>query len=162
MRKILLLAVVMLASVLTTMAQVTTSSINGKVVADGEEVIGATVTAKHIPSGTVYNAVTNIHGRYTIQGMRVGGPYEVTISYLGFRTEEIKNVQLALGEASTFNITMQEDSKVLGEIVVTGKHTIGGSGASTNFSLQQIENAPTVNRNIYDIAKLSPLVNVSK
>ena len=152
----------MLASVLTTMAQVTTSSINGKVVADGEEVIGATVTAKHIPSGTVYNAVTNIHGRYTIQGMRVGGPYEVTISYLGFRTEEIKNVQLALGEASTFNVTMQEDSKVLGEIVVTGKHTIGGSGASTNFSLQQIENAPTVNRNIYDIAKLSPLVNVSK
>ena len=152
----------MLASVLTTMAQVTTSSINGKVVADGEEVIGATVTAKHIPSGTVYNAVTNIHGRYTIQGMRVGGPYEVTISYLGFRTEEIKNVQLALGEASTFNVTMQEDSKVLGEVVVTGKHTIGGSGASTNFSLQQIENAPTVNRNIYDIAKLSPLVNVSK
>ncbi|MBR2114756.1 MAG: TonB-dependent receptor [Prevotella sp.] len=144
------------------MAQVTTSSINGKVVADGEEVIGATVTAKHVPSGTVYNAVTNINGRYTIQGMRVGGPYEITISYLGFRTEEIKNVQLALGEASTFNVTMQEDSKVLGEIVVTGKHTIGGSGASTNFSLQQIENAPTVNRNIYDIAKLSPLVNVSK
>ena len=162
MRKILLLTVVMLASVLTTMAQVTTSSINGKVVADGEEVIGATVTAKHVPSGTVYNAVTNINGRYTIQGMRVGGPYEVTISYLGFRTEEIKNVQLALGEASTFNVTMQEDSKVLGEIVVTGKQTIGGSGASTNFSLQQIENAPTVNRNIYDIAKLSPLVNVSK
>ena len=156
------MTVVLLASVLTTMAQVTTSSINGKVVADGEDVIGATVTAKHVPSGTVYNAVTNIHGRYTIQGMRVGGPYEVTISYLGFRTEEIKNVQLALGEASTFNVTMQEDSKVLGEIVVTGKQTIGGSGASTNFSLQQIENAPTVNRNIYDIAKLSPLVNVSK
>ena len=162
MKKLLLLTVVMLASVLTAMAQVTTSSINGKVVADGEEVIGATVTAKHLPSGTTYNAVTNIHGRYTIQGMRVGGPYEVTISYLGFRTEEIKNVQLALGEASTFNVTMQEDSKVLGEIVVTGKQTIGGSGAATNFSLQQIENAPTVNRNIYDIAKLSPLVNVSK
>ena len=162
MRKILLLTVVLLASVLTAMAQVTTSSINGKVVADGEEVIGATVTAKHVPSGTVYNAVTNIHGRYTIQGMRVGGPYEVSISYLGYRTEEIKNVQLALGEASTFNVTMQEDSKVLGELVVTGKQTIGGAGAATNFSQQQIENAPTVNRNIYDVAKLSPLVNVSK
>lgn len=158
MKKLLLLTVVMLASVLTAMAQVTTSSINGKVVADGEEVIGATVTAKHLPSGTTYNAVTNIHGRYTIQGMRVGGPYEVTISYLGFRTEEIKNVQLALGEASTFNVTMQEDSKVLGEIVVTGKQTIGGSGAATNFSQQQIENAPTVNRDIFDVAKLSPLV----
>ena len=159
MKKLLLLTVVMLASVLTAMAQVTTSSINGKVVADGEEVIGATVTAKHLPSGTTYNAVTNIHGRYTIQGMRVGGPYEVTISYLGFRTEEIKNVQLALGEASTFNVTMQEDSKVLGEIVVTGKQTIGGSGAATNFSQQQIENAPTVNRDIFDVAKMSPLVS---
>ena len=162
MRKILLLTVVLLASVLTAMAQVTTSSINGKVVADGEEVIGATVTAKHVPSGTVYNAVTNVHGRYTIQGMRVGGPYEVSISYLGYKTEQIKNVQLALGEASTFNVNMKEDSEVLGELVVTGKQTIGGSGAATNFSQQQIENAPTVNRNIYDVAKLSPLVNVSK
>ena len=126
MRKILLLTVVLLASVLTAMAQVTTSSINGKVVADGEEVIGATVTAKHVPSGTVYNAVTNVHGRYTIQGMRVGGPYEVSISYLGYKTEQIKNVQLALGEASTFNVNMKEDSEVLGELVVTGKQTIGG------------------------------------
>lgn len=158
----LLLSIVLLAAVLTTMAQVTTSSINGKVTADGEEVIGATVIAKHIPSGTVYNAVTNIQGRYTIQGMRVGGPYEVTVSYLGFRTEEIKNIQLALGEASTFNVTMHEDSEMLGEIVVIGKQTIGGSGAATNFSQQQIENAPTVDRNIYDVAKLSPLVNVSK
>ena len=136
MRKILLLTVVLLASVLTAMAQVTTSSINGKVVADGEEVIGATVTAKHVPSGTVYNAVTNVHGRYTIQGMRVGGPYEVSISYLGYKTEQIKNVQLALGEASTFNVNMKEDSEVLGELVVTGKQTIGGSGAATNFSQQ--------------------------
>ena len=162
MRKKLLLMAMMLTSALTLLAQVTTSSINGKVVADGEEVIGATVTATHVPSGTVYQAVTNIHGRYTIQGMRVGGPYEISISYLGFRTEEIKGVQLALGEASTFNTDLKEDSKVLGEVVVTGKQSFGGSGAATNFSQQQIENAPTVNRNIYDIAKLSPLVNVSK
>ncbi len=162
MRKLLLSIVVLLASVLTAIAQVTTSSINGKVVAEGEEVVGATVTARHIPSGTVYNAVTNIHGRYTIQGMRVGGPYEVTITYLGFRKEEIKNVQLALGEASTFNVDLKEDANLLGEILVTGRQTIGGSGAATNFSQQQIENAPTVNRNIYDVAKLSPLVNTSK
>ena len=63
MRKLLVLSAVMLVSVLTAMAQVTTSSINGKVVADGEEVIGATITAKHIPSGTVYNAVTNVGPR---------------------------------------------------------------------------------------------------
>ena len=83
MRKLFLLTAMMLTCSLTILAQVTTSSINGKVVTNGEEVIGATITAKHLPSGTVYNAVTNVHGRYTIQGMRVGGPYDVTISYLG-------------------------------------------------------------------------------
>ena len=76
MKKLLLLTVVMLASVLTAMAQVTTSSINGKVVADGEEVIGATVTAKHLPSGTTYNAVTNIHGEVNREGVRKMTPRE--------------------------------------------------------------------------------------
>ena len=112
MRKLFLLTAMMLTCSLTILAQVTTSSINGKVVTNGEEVIGATITAKHLPSGTVYNAVTNVHGRYTIQGMRVGGPYDVTISYLGLRTEEFHNIQLALGEASTFNVDMKEDSQL--------------------------------------------------
>ena len=59
----------------TVMAQITTSGISGRVTSQGEDVIGATITATHEPSGTVYRAVTNIDGRYTIQGMRVGGPY---------------------------------------------------------------------------------------
>ena len=80
MRKILFLMCTLLTCTLTMMAQVTTSSIYGKVVADKETVIGATVTAKHVPSGTSYYAVTNQNGRYTIQGMRPGGPYEITIS----------------------------------------------------------------------------------
>jgi hypothetical protein len=68
------------------MAQITTSSMAGKVTFDqenGEEVIGATVVAVHTPSGTRYTAVTNTTGRFTIQGMRTGGPYEVTVSYIG-------------------------------------------------------------------------------
>ena len=161
-KRLLLLFALMLTCSLTILAQVTTSGIYGKVTADNEEAIGATVTAKHIPSGTAYYAVTNTNGRYTIQGMRVGGPYEITISYVGFQSEVIKNVQLALGESAPFNATLKEDARVLGEVVVTGKAGIGGSGAATNFSIEQIENAPTVNRSVYDIAKLSPLVNVSK
>ena len=64
------------------MAQVTKSSVNGSVVAGGEEVVGATIVAVHKPSGTRYTAVTNAKGRYAIQGMRVGGPYTITISYV--------------------------------------------------------------------------------
>lgn len=144
------------------MAQVTTSGINGKVVADDESVVGATVTAVHEPSGTRYTAVSNEKGRYVIQGMRVGGPYTVTISYLGYKDEVISHVQLALGESSTFNVQLKEDAQQLGEVTVTGKRAIGGMGPSSNFSRDQIDNAPTVNRNVYDVAKLSPMIVENK
>lgn len=144
------------------MAQVTTSGINGKVVAGSEEVIGATVVAVHNPSGTRYNGITNEKGRYSIQGMRVGGPYTITISYVGYKDEVVENVNLALGEASVFNADLKEDAKLLGEVTVTGKAGVGTTGASTQFSKTQIDNTPTVNRNIYDVATLSPLVKANK
>ncbi|WP_311416695.1 carboxypeptidase-like regulatory domain-containing protein, partial [Hoylesella shahii] len=144
------------------MAQVTTSGINGKVVAGSEEVIGATVVAVHTPSGTRYNGITNEKGRYSIQGMRVGGPYTITISYVGYKDEVFENINLVLGETSVFNADMKEDAKLLGEVTVTGKAGVGTTGASTQFSKAQIDNTPTVNRNIYDVATLSPLVKANK
>ena len=146
----------------TVMAQVTTSSLDGKVVSNGENVVGAVVTAIHEPSGTRYNAVTNADGRYTIQGMRVGGPYTVTINYIGYKKETRKNINLSLGEPEVLDVDLKEDSQTLGEVTVLGRMGKGSYGASSNFSQQQIENAPTIDRNIYDIAKLSPLVNVNK
>ena len=80
MKRLLILTLAFLTISLTVIAQVTTSGITGVVMADGEEAIGATVTAKHVASGTIYRAVTNIDGRYTITGMRAGGPYDVEIS----------------------------------------------------------------------------------
>ena len=78
------------------MAQITTSGIYGHITSESEDVVGASITATHTPSGTVYRAVTNSHGRYTIQGMRVGGPYTVEVSYIGYQSQEFKNVQLLL------------------------------------------------------------------
>ncbi|MBF1605460.1 MAG: TonB-dependent receptor, partial [Prevotella shahii] len=144
------------------MAQVTTSGINGKVVAGSEEVIGATVVAVHTPSGTRYNGITNEKGRYSIQGMRVGGPYTITISYVGYKDEVFENINLVLGETSVLNADMKEDAKLLGEVTVTVKAGVGTTGASTQFSKAQIDNTPTVNRNIYDVATLSPLVKANK
>jgi len=74
-KRLLFLVVILFALTSSVMAQITTSGISGKVTSDGEEVIGATVTATHQPSGTVYRALTNLDGRFTIQGMRVGGPF---------------------------------------------------------------------------------------
>ena len=81
-KRLHLLLALFILTVNAAMAQITTSGISGKITSDGENVIGATVTATHQPSGTVYRAVTNIDGRYTIQGMRPGGPYKVDISYI--------------------------------------------------------------------------------
>ncbi len=162
MKKIVSIMVLLVVCLTTVMAQVTTSGISGKVVADGAEVIGATVTAVHDPSGSRYMAVTNEKGRYSIQGMRVGGPYTITISYLGYKDEVLVNVQLALGESSTFNVKLKEDSHQLGEVVVTGARSNNGMGASSNFKRSQIDNAPTVDRSVYDVAKLSPLIAENK
>ena len=86
MQKRLYLLVALMAFIFSTaMAQITTSSVSGKITANGEDVIGATIKAVHQPSGTVYRAVTNIDGRYSIQGMRPGGPYVLEVTYVGDR-----------------------------------------------------------------------------
>ena len=89
--------------------------------ANGEEVIGATVVAVHEPSGTRYTAVTNTTGRFSINGMRTGGPYAVTISYIGFQPKTVKGITLQLAETYNLNVFLTEDATELAEVVVSGK-----------------------------------------
>ena len=144
------------------MAQITTSSMAGKVTfdnADGEEVIGATIVAVHEPSGTRYTAVTNVSGRFSIQGMRTGGPYEVTVSYIGYQPKVVKGVTLQLAETYNLSVSISEDENVLTEVVVSGrasKFAAEKTGASTNITSAQITNMPTVSRSITDFTRLSP------
>ena len=150
-----------LLSVTTAMAQIITSAMSGKVTIAGsnEQVIGATIQAVHEPSGTRYTAVTNIDGRFNIQGMRTGGPYSLSVSYIGFQTKTLKNITLQLGETTNLNVQISEDANELAEVVVTGsasKFAAEKTGASTNINNAQITNLPTVNRSITDITRLSP------
>ena len=161
-KRILFLVALMLTSTLTIMAQITTSSMSGKVTledAKGEEVIGATVVAVHEPSGTRYTAVTNVSGLFTINGMRTGGPYEVTVSYIGYQPKTVKGVTLELAETYNLNIWLSEDANVLTEVVVSGKASkfaAEKTGASTNINNAMIANLPTVNRSLTDVMRLSP------
>lgn len=144
-------------------AQVTTSALSGIVTDENEQaMIGATVTALHNPSGTKYNAVTNLDGRYTIQGMRPGGPYTVTVSYVGYETAECTNINLQLGNTYKLDCPMRFGSQNLTEVVVTGQGKRQEAGASHNFNMSAIENAATVDRNIYDIVKNMPGANKNK
>jgi hypothetical protein len=145
----------------TAFSQITTSSLGGAIVDEnGEPVIGAAVVATHVPSGTVYGAATNINGRYSIQGMRAGGPYTVEISSLGYQTVKITDITLQLGEPFSINQTLKEDKEMLEAAIVissaASKFATEKTGASTNISNSDITNLPTVSRDITDITKLSP------
>ena len=143
-------------------AQVTTSSLGGRVLDEGgQPVPGVAVVATHVPSGTTYGVVTNGEGRYTIQGMRTGGPYTVEVSCLGFATVKYSDVTLQLGELYSLNATLKDDTQLLQEVVVTASPTskfasVEKTGASTNISSRQITEVPTVSRSLSDVAKLSP------
>jgi hypothetical protein len=161
-KRLFFLVAMLLTLSLTAMAQITTSSMAGKVTLDdenGEEVIGATVVAVHEPSGTRYTAVTNTTGRFSINGMRTGGPYEVTVSYIGFQPKTIKGVVLQLAETYNLAVWLSEDANELAEVVISGKASkfaAEKTGAATNITSAQITNLPTVNRSITDVTRLSP------
>ncbi len=161
MQKRLHLLIALLTFMVTTaMAQITTSSMSGKITANGEDVIGATIKAVHQPSGTVYRAVTNIDGRYSIQGMRPGGPYVLEVSYVGYKTKNEKNINLALGENTVLNENLAEDSEMLQEVVVSASRNnnmrTDRAGATTSINADQIETVPTVSRSMNDLLKLTP------
>ena len=142
-------------------AQVTTSALGGRVVdVNGEPVIGVAVIATHTPSGTVYGVTTNEAGRYTINGMRSGGPYSVEFTCLGYQTVTYTDLTLQLAETSSLNATLNEDSEMLSEAMVIGaaasKFSAEKTGAATNISSSQITSLPTVNRSINDVTRLSP------
>ena len=148
-----------LVSCVMVMAQVTTSSMSG-IVTDAEgEVIGATVQAVHVPSGTHYGVITNEKGAFAIRGMRVGGPYEVTVSYVGATTQKFTDIELLLGETFNLNVELKENAELLDNVVVVGsasKFTTMKTGAATNISKAMMENLPTVSRSIVDMTRLSP------
>ncbi len=159
----MLMTVISASMAMTISAQVTTSSMNGKVIDENKEaVIGATVTAVHLPSGTLYGAITNLDGRYTMQGMRTGGPYKVEISYIGYKTVSYTDVYLELGNTLTADATLLPSEEMLGEVMVVAeaKNKLGAAGG--NFSNKKIQNSPTISRNVYDIVKNMPMAMSSK
>jgi hypothetical protein len=154
------LAVVFLLMMTTALtAQITTSSMSGRVSDAEGAVVGATVIATHQSSGTTYGTVTNLEGRFNLNGMRVGGPYTVEVSYIGYGTNTTNNITLSLGENYVLNVVLSEETTSLDEIVVTAlrtKFSTEKTGAVTNITNDQIANLPTVSRSIIDVTRLSP------
>lgn len=142
---------------------VTTASIGGQVTdAQGEPLPGANIVALHTPSGTVYGAATDFDGFYRISNMRVGGPYKITISYVGYQDYVDQNLYLQLGDSKKINVQMSEDANVLDEVVLTYEGAGNAkTGAETSVSRRQVQGLPTISRNIADFARLTPQAKIS-
>ncbi|MGV8932657.1 MAG: TonB-dependent receptor [Luteimonas sp.] len=150
-------------------AQSTSAGVGGVVTsADGQPVVGAEVTITHVESGTVSRANTDASGRYIARGLRVGGPYSITINKAGAGTDTEENIYLALSQVNTVDATLKNDVTTLATVqavAAAGSEIFSANkmGTGTNVSREQIESLPSANRNIQDYIRLDPrIAQVSK
>lgn len=160
MRRILLLTAFVLTAVAGVLAQgVTTASVSGIVVdTNGNPLPGANVVAIHLPSGTEYGASTLASGRFNLPAVRIGGPYRITISFVGYENYIREDVNLSLGQNFDFKATLIESGTELAEIVVSGSSIFNAdrTGASTNINSTQLQRLPTLSRSFTDMTRLTP------
>ncbi|MEO6729753.1 MAG: TonB-dependent receptor [Ferruginibacter sp.] len=144
-------------------AQITTSSISG-IVKDnaGNALVGTSITATHLPTGTVYNSATRSGGRYDINNMNPGGPYTIKLSYVGFETETREDVFLTLGETQRVDVQLSNATTQLTEVTVAGRRTAGvRTGNETQISRERLAALPTVGRNLNDFVRFTPQTKIT-
>jgi len=162
--KSLILTLIMLFAAGVATSQVTTSSLTGIVSGNnGETLPGATVVAVHTETSAQYAVITDINGRYIIQGMKPGGPYEVTVQFVGMSPYKQEGIFLSLGETFKLNASLSDETKELQEVVVVAKNKFDASktGASSRVKAEDIENMPSMSHSIADAARLNPLISTS-
>jgi hypothetical protein len=146
-------------------SQETTSEIRGTVTDDkGTPLSGATVAALHTPSGTLYSTTTRTDGRFNLPNLRVGGPYTVTVTFVGYKQSQQDNITLLLGQEFKADFSLTTQSKELTEVVVAATRSDkvfnrNRTGSAEIINRQQIDRLPTVNRSINDYTRLTPTAN---
>ncbi|HVG42432.1 MAG TPA: TonB-dependent receptor, partial [Chitinophagaceae bacterium] len=142
-------------------AQVTTSSISGTVKdKNAQGLTGATITAIHTPSNTTYTTIAGKEGIFNLPNLRIGGPYRVTVNFVGLQPFSVNGFNLQLGEPYNINAVLGENVQALETVIVSGQ---GGrraaadkTGASTNISSRQLTTLPTISRSLSDFTRLTP------
>ncbi|MEL6537813.1 MAG: TonB-dependent receptor, partial [Bacteroidota bacterium] len=136
---------------------VTTASLSGTVSDNqGELLPGATVVAIHGPTGARYGAVTNVEGRYNLQGLRIGGPYTLEISFVGYNSDTRKGLYLQLGVRQNLDATLAPSTTQLSEVEIVANGAEDRTGASTSLSEEVLTQLPTIARSAQDFTRLTP------
>jgi hypothetical protein len=164
LKQALSLMLVILISIIKVNAQETTAEIQGTVTNGAAGFAGVTVTAIHQPTGTKYVTTTRNDGRYNLTNLKIGGPYLVEVSYVGFKKDQQNDVTLLLGQAYKANFKLVEASNNLQEVVVKASSqdkvfSNSRTGSQDNFNRNQITSLPTISRSYKDIIKLTPTYN---
>lgn len=153
-----LISLLLLSSFAFVMAQETASTLSGVITdSKGAIVTGASILVKHEPTGYTTGTQTNNKGIFTIPNLKPGGPYTITISYTGFKTETLDNINLSLGNNADANISLKPDDKSLKEVVVVGGRRGAGSGLTVGKA--QLATLPSIGRSLSDFTRLTPQSN---
>lgn len=157
-------ALTVLASAASTAvyAQATTGAIRGQITSDsGAPVANATVTITHVPTGSVSTSVTGADGFYSARGLRPGGPYRVSASAGGFEAATANVAAIGVGEPANVDVIVFTAGNQVSELVVTAAAAASTQGGpSTNFTAGDIENLPSISRDIKDVARLDPFATI--
>ena len=160
MRKFITLLLIFCSSV-AMMGQTTTSSIKGIVKSTaGETLPAATILAIHTPTGSKYSALSNEDGRFSMLNMRIGGPYKIVVTFVGYQSEEFNDVYLDLGKVFSLDVLLKDESQKLDEVKVTGaKNKVfssGRTGAETTIGRRELTTLPSISRSASDFTRLEP------
>ena len=145
--------------------QETTSEIRGQINdPSGTSISGATITAINLPTGTKSATTSRKDGQYNLPNLRVGGPYQLIVTYVGYKQEKQDNITLLLGQQFTADFKLVPDSKELSVVSITATRqdkvfNSGHTGSQELINRTQIERLPSINRSLQDFTRLTPSSN---
>jgi hypothetical protein len=155
-----LLTVLLLVFPFVLSAQVTTSSISGIIKnKSGTPLPGASITATHIPTGTIYTSVARTGGRFDINNMNPGGPYTITSTFVGFEISKKEDIFLVLGDILALEFQLSDKSTQL-ETVVVASVRAGKTGNETQIGRDKLALLPTIGRNLNDFVRFTPQTKI--
>ncbi|RLJ71974.1 TonB-dependent receptor [Pedobacter alluvionis] len=154
--RILSLVSILVLLVTFAQAQVTTSSINGKIKDNKGIIPGATIVMVHVPTGTVSKGSSNESGLYRIGNLNPGGPYKITVTFVGYSPVVKENIYLTLGSDLKLDLDLQEQGNQLADVSIKGQKGGTKSGAGTSIGEGQIKTLPTMNRSLQDVTRVTP------
>lgn len=159
--KFLLFILIFLSGWGSIYAQVTTGALTGTVLDENGDILsGASLVATHEPSGTRYGVISRSDGRFNLPNLRIGGPYTIEASFLGYKKQSYEGVFIKLGERLILDFKLNTKSTTLDEVLITADlNSLLNSernGPETNISSDQIRNLPTISRSASDYYRLTP------